>query len=131
MLKKYTQFIKEAAEDVSEKDSPIAEDTNKHSDIKEEVKSLIEKTIEKSGGEFKTFVESFIKAPEDVKIEGLINESDIYDFYLKFRNDIDEMLNSSNFFDEVPSELNAFGLYDYMIKGTQRSIEETVKLLED
>jgi hypothetical protein len=129
MLKRYTQFIKESTEDVSEKDSPIAEDINKYSDLKEEVKSLIEKTIEKSGGEFKTFVESFIKTPEDIKIEGLINDSDIYDFYLKFRNDIDEMLNTSNFFDEIPSELNAFGLYDYMIKGTQRAIKEAVKLL--
>jgi len=33
----------------------------------------------------------------------------------------------TSIFDEVPSELNSFGLYDYMIKGTQRAIEETVK----
>ena len=42
---------------------------------------------------FSSFVESFIKNPEDVKIEGLINDSDIYEFYLKWRNDIDEILN--------------------------------------
>ena len=126
MIKKYIEFIKEATE--SEEDI-VAEDTNKYSDIKEEVKSMIDKTIENSGGEFKSFVESFVKNPEDVKIEGLINDSDVYDFYLKFRNDIDEMLNNNKFFDEVPSELNSFGLYDYMIKGTQRAIEETVKLL--
>jgi len=127
MLKRYTDFINEA--DEATKDSPIAEDTNKYSDIKEEIKSMIEKTIEKSGGEFKSFVESFLKTPDDVKIEGLINDSDIYDFYLKSRNDIDEILNNSKFFDEVPSELNSFGLYDYMIKGTQRAIQEVVKML--
>ena len=134
MIKKYSQFINEAEETEevqvdTEKDSPIAEDTNKYSDIKEEIKSMIEKTIENSGGEFKSFVESLIKNPDDVKIEGLINDSDIYDFTLKYRNDIDEILNDSKFFDEVPSELNAFGLYDYMIKGTQRAIEIIVKLL--
>lgn len=124
MLKRYSQFIKEADETVEK-----ATDSSKFTEIKDELKSMIEKTIEKSGGEYKSFVESFIKNPTDVKIEGLINDSDVYDFYLKWRNDIDEILNDSNFFDEVPSEINSFGLYDYMIKGTQRAIEEAVKML--
>ncbi len=129
MLKRYTQFIKEADETTEIKDTTKSEisDSSKYTEIKEELKSMIEKTIEKSGGEYKSFIDSFTKNPDDVKIEGLINDSDIYDFYLKWRNDIDEILNNSNFFDEVPSELNSFGLYDYMIKGTQRAIEETVK----
>lgn len=115
MIKRYTQFIKEADE------------TSKYNDFKEEVKSMIEKTIQNSGGEFNSFIESFNKSPEDTKIEGLINDSDIYDFYLKWRNDIDEILNDINFFDEVPSELNAFGLYEYVIKGTERCVIEIVK----
>lgn len=115
MIKRYTQFIKESDE------------TSKYNDFKEEVKSMIEKTIQNSGGEFNSFIESFNKNPEDTKIEGLINDSDIYDFYLKWRNDIDEILNDINFFDEVPSELNAFGLYEYVIKGTERCVIEIVK----
>ena len=131
MIKKYIQFIKEADEVETPVESVIDQDSNsdKYSEISNEVKSMIDKTIEKSGGEFKSFVDSFIKTPEDVKIEGLINDSDIYDFYLKWRNDIDEILNNSKFFDEVPSELNSFGLYDFMIKGTERAIQETVKML--
>lgn len=119
MIKRYTQFIKEADET----------STSKYNDFKEEVKSMIETTIQNSGGEFNSFIESFNKSPEDTKIEGLINDSDIYDFYLKWRNDIDEILNDINFFDEVPSELNAFGLYEYVIKGTEKSIIEIVKNL--
>lgn len=125
MLKRYKQFIKESDESIKVKSE--TSDSNKYTEIKEELKSMIEKTIEKSGGEYKSFIDSFIKNPDDVKIEGLINDSDIYDFYLKWRNDIDEILNNYKFFDEIPSELNSFGLYDYMIKGTQRAIEETVK----
>lgn len=121
MIKRYLQFIKEA-------DEPV-KDNNKYTDLKDEVKSMIEKTIEKSGGEYQSFVDKFIKSPDDVKIEGLINDSDIYDFYLKFRNDIDELLNDINYFDEVPSESNTFGLYDYIINGTERAIIEAVKLL--
>lgn len=125
MIKKYLQFINEA-EEVSV-ESPVKTDDSKYSDLKDEVKSMIEKTIDKSGGEFKSFVNKFIKTPEDVKIEGFINDSDIYEFYLKFRNDIDELLNNIKYFNEVPSESNTFGLYDYIINGTEKAVSEIVK----
>ena len=125
MVKRYLQFINEANEEVQKVDS------SKYTEIKDEIKSMIEKTIEKSGGEFASFVDKFVKEPEEVKIEGLINDSDLYDFYLKFRNDIDEILNDIKFFGNAPSEVNAIGLYDYLIKGTQKSIEEAVKLLAE
>jgi hypothetical protein len=121
MIKKYLQFIKE--------DATEGINSSKYTEIKDDIKSKIEKTIENSGGEFSSFVDKFIKEPEDIQIEGLINDSDIYEFYLKFRNDIDELLNDLKFFGTSPSESNAIGLYDYLIKGTQRAIQETVKLL--
>lgn len=133
MVKRYFQFITEA-EDPSEKvpatqAKPEEGDKTKSdfTELKDEIKSLIEKTIEKSGGELSQFIDSYKKSPEDVKIEGLINDSDIYDFYLKWRNDIDELLNDVNFFDDVPTKMNVFGLYEYIIKGTERSIHEVVK----
>lgn len=125
MVKRYLQFIKEANEEIAKADP------SKYAEIRDEIKSMIEKTIEKSGGEFASFVEKFVKEPEDIKIEGLINDSDLYDFYLKFRNDIDELLNDLKFFGSAPSEVNAMGLYDYLIKGTQKAIEETVKILAE
>jgi len=121
MIKKYLQFIKE--------DATEGINSSKYTEIKDDIKSKIEKTIENSGGEFSSFVDKFIKEPEDIQIEGLINDSDIYEFYLKFRNDIDELLNDLKFFGTSPSESNVIGLYDYLIKGTQRAIQETVKLL--
>ena len=133
MIKKYLQFIKEADEvetpetETQEVSKPQSD--NKYSELKEEVKSMIEKTIEKSGGEFESFKDKFVKSPEDTKIEGFINDSDIYEFYLKFRNDIDELLNNVKYFDEVPSESNTFGLYDYIISGTERAVIEAVKTL--
>ena len=113
-MRKFTTLIKEA------------DDASKYTEVTDEVKKMIEKTIEKSGGEFKSFVDSFIKNPEDVKIEGLINDSDIYDFYLKYRNQIDEVLNTIKFYGETPESINVFGLYDFIIKGTQKAIQEFV-----
>lgn len=121
MIKNFLQYIKEDVEE------DIKVDSDKFKDLKEDIKSMIESTIENSGGEFNTFVDSYVRNPEDYQIEGFINDSDIYEFYLKHRNDIDEILNDIKFFDEVPTELNAFGLYEYIIKGTERAVEELIK----
>ena len=102
---------------------------NEYSDVLDDIKNMIESTIDKSGGEYKQFLESFVKNPEDVKIEGLINDDDVFDFYQKYRNQVDKILNDVKFFQTSPDELNVIGLYDYMISGTNRSLEEFVKLL--
>jgi ClpP class serine protease len=129
MIKRYTQFVNEA-EDANIDETPgVKLDSNKFTELKDEVKKMIDNTISKSGGEFASFVESFEKNPEDVKVEGFINDSDVYDFYLKFRNDIDEILNNLKFYDEAPTEVNAFGLYEYVIKGTERAFMEVVKMI--
>lgn len=133
MLKRYSQFINEADETeqaVQQAPEGIKTlDNSKYPEVMEEVQKMIENTIQKSGGELNAFIESFEKNPEDVKVEGFINDSDIYDFYLKFRNDIDEILNNLKFYDEAPTEVNAFGLYEYVIKGTERAFMEVVKML--
>jgi deoxyribodipyrimidine photolyase len=129
MIKKYLQFIKEADETIEAKSTDKSQDSGKYTELKDEVKSMIEKTIEKNGGEFKSFVDKLSKSPDDTKIEGFINDSDIYEFYLKFRNDIDELLNNVKYFNQVPSESNTFGLYDYIIKGTEKAVLEIVKEL--
>lgn len=128
MIKKYIQFINEADENQPQS-NPESTSDNKYQEVKDYLKKKIETTVEKSGGEFDSFVEKFIKNPKDVKIEGVINDSEVYDFYLKFRNDIDEILNNINYFDQVPSENNAFGLYEYIVTGTTKAIEEIVKML--
>lgn len=137
-LKRYVQFLTEADEteaQVPEESQATAEETDasdssKYTEVIEEVKSMIDKTIEESGGESKSFIKSYIKNPKDVKVRGFINDADIYDFYLKWRNDIDEILNNLKFFDEMPTKNNAFGLYEYVIKGTEKAFLEFVKMIK-
>ena len=137
-LKRYVQFLTEADEteaQVPEESQATAEETDasdssKYTEVIEEVKSMIDKTIEESGGESKSFIKSYTKNPKDVKVRGFINDADIYDFYLKWRNDIDEILNSLKCFDEMPTKNNAFGLYEYVIKGTEKAFLEIVKMIK-
>ncbi len=126
MIKRYTQFVNEA----DETDLTKSIESNKFTELKEEVKSMIDNTISNSGGEFSSFIDSFEKNSEDVKVDGFINDSDIYEFYLKFRNDIDEVLNDIKFYDQAPTGVNAYGLYEYTIKGTERAFMEIVKMLD-
>lgn len=152
-LKKYIEFLKEADEnqvdvnnvaetdtpetDVEETDSTDTEETDNkvdssgYSEIKDAVKKMIENTIGENGGEFSDFISKFLKNPKDVKVEKFINDSDIRDFYLKFRNDIDEILNKINFYSETPEDSKAFGLDEYVIKGTERAFKEVVTMLKN
>ena len=66
MIKKYVDFINEAEEaeagaQVQSEKETDASDSSKFMDVKEEIKSMIEKTIKNSGGEYSSFVQSFLK----------------------------------------------------------------------
>lgn len=124
MIKGYKQYIREAV------DENTLVDGNNYTDIKNTIKKMIDDTIKKNGGDYNDFIDKLIKTPLDTKINGLINDSDIYEYYLKYRNDIDQLLNEIKYYDEVPSENNVFSLYDYIIDGTNRAVIEIVKLLK-
>lgn len=119
MIKKFINFINEA--DEFDMDDEV-------SDIKSEIDKMIEDSLETS--DIKTvddFKLAYKRNQEDNQIEGLVNDADVYEFYLKWRNDIDEILSKVNFYDEIPSEMSSFSLYDYVIKGTKRAILEVIE----
>lgn len=126
MIKRYLQYIKESDDFKGVKSL----DASRYTEIVSVVKKMIEDTIESSGGEMISFIESLIKNPDDVKVEGFINDSDIYEFYLKWRNDVDEILNNIGFYDRKPVDENAFGLYEFLIKGTEKAFSEVIKMIK-
>jgi hypothetical protein len=139
MIKKWYDFILES-ESVAEDDTQTqntekeqsgeSSETDIPNEVKDVVKEMIEKTVENKGGEFKSFIDKYIESSEDVKIEGLINDSDIFDFYLKYRQYIDPILNNINFFNKNPRDLNKLGLYDFSVAGTKVAIDEIVRSLK-
>lgn len=122
-IKRYIEFIREADQNL---------DVPNFTTLKEEIRKMIEETIKNSGGDsVSQFAKNYKDKPNDVKIEGLINDDQIYDFWLKYENEIDELLNKIKFFEESPDELNAIGTYKYIIVSTNRAILEIVKLLAE
>jgi len=64
----------------------------------------------------------------ETTIIGLINDSDVFDFYIKHRNQIDKVLVETNHFEISPSDLGTgTSIYDYIIKSTKVSIQENFK----
>lgn len=124
MIKRYSEYIREAEESVKKKVSGPDE-------IKAAVKEKIESTIKKSGGEYSAFVDKFAKDPESVQIEGLISDDQIYDFWLKHENDIDEFLNSVGFFEKSPVSMNVIGVYKYVVSSAREAINLVVGMLRD
>lgn len=131
-IKKYIQFLAESADTV--KDDPTFDG------IKDSIRDMIQKTLKNSGGtDIKTFASKYVQDNENpsknsggVSIEGLINDDQIYDFWLEFQNEIDELLNQIKFFNDSPADvkINALGTYKYIIEATKRAILEIVRLLK-
>ena len=64
----------------------------------------------------------------ETTIIGLINDSDVFDFYIKHRNQIDKVLTETNHFEISPTDLGTgTSIYDYTIKSTKVSIQENFK----
>ncbi len=71
-----------------------------NTDLKNDISEMIKKSLDTEDEEtFNKFLKSFVRNPEESQIQGLINDSDVYEFYLKYRNDIDELLSKVNFYD--------------------------------
>lgn len=92
------------------------------------IDAMIEETV--NTGDIKTkegFIQAYLKDDaEDTEIIGLINDSDVYEFYLKYRVEVDEVLNKIDFFDEAPSADNIFGVYDYIVYATKFAVKNIV-----
>ena len=123
-LKYFNQFVFEQAEESEVKD------TSMFTDLQDDLKEMIEKSLKTSDQKTsEDFIDAYLRDTEKTQIEGLINDSDIYEFYLKYRNNIDEILSEIDFYGEKPSDMDSFSLYDYIIVGTKKAIKEVLNML--
>ena len=120
-IKSYIEFLRES-QDIS--------DISGLEGMRSDIEKMIKDTVGDSG-DVKDFAKKYVKEPEQNEIEGLINDDQVHDFWLKYENEIDELLNRIKFFDESPNELNAVGTYKYIIASTKRAILEIVRSISE
>lgn len=133
-IRKYSSFLLEKLdiEDIKERldDSYI--------DLKSELIEMIEETLkniknaEITMTDLEDFISDYISAGKDANmIDKLVEDNDIFNFYLKFQSEIDELLNETKYMDKSPSDNNVFSLYDVVIDGTKQSILESLESIKD
>lgn len=124
-LKRYDQFIKEGMGDDN------VDKFQEYESIKQDLLNKVESSVNSNDSSLiNEFIGSYITNSEDTNIEGLINDSDIYEFYLKYVNEIDEVLNSINYFENSPESEGTLGLYDFLVKGTNVALVELIKMIK-
>ena len=108
MIKRFSQYNESLSQDLDTKIS------DEYKELKSELLDLIEKSVNSSDMDVvNEFIDSFLQDDSESVIEGLVNDSDVYEFYLKHTDSIDEILNDGGFFDKSTKEYGVVGLYDY------------------
>ena len=125
MIKNWKQYNESLKDDLADK-------LESNVEFKQAIIDMLEKSANSSDmNVFQEFIDSYLKDSDKTNIEGLINDSDVWDFYSKWTNEIDEILDEIKWFDEVPSENNAYGVYDFVIKSTRRAVKEAISDIKE
>ena len=124
---KYKDLIYESLEDKF-KDKL----TEEYLSLKKGVLKLVEDSVDDSElVDVQNFMNNYSKDDSKEALIGFVDSADIYNFYLKYMGQIDELCNDKNYFDDIPSKNNIFSLYDYTIDGTNFATKEIIKILLD
>jgi hypothetical protein len=97
------------------------------------VDGLMEFVKKSSNGKDQEFIRKWVdensneEKEKTVTLEGLIQDVDLYDFYLKHKEDIDNILKDNGYFQEHKEHQNVSGLNDYVIDGTKEAIKFCMK----
>lgn len=103
-------------------------DISNYDELKNEIQEMINKSLKESTrSNEKDFIKEYLRDNDGAQIQGLINDSDVYEFYLKYRNDIDDILSNTGFFNKSPSSTEVFSLYDYIIEGTKEAVKKIIE----
>ena len=132
-IEKFKNFLVEKL-DYSDIESRL---DSENIELKNDIIEMIEDSLKSSTEtvnmiDLENFINDYISSGKDASmIDGLIEDNDIFNFYLKFQSEIDELLNNIDYMDKTPNENNVFSLYDVVIDGTKESILVILKKIND
>ena len=133
-VRKYTDYLVENLniEDITSKFS------DEYTELKTDLIEMIEETMKNTRNtdlrmtDIEDFITDYISSGKDAKlIDKLIEDNDVFNFYLKHQSDIDSFLyDGSKYMDETPVEHNVYTLYDVIMDGTKHTILEILKVIQ-
>lgn len=119
-MKKFSLILEKLSEVLNYDDSMI--------DLQNDLTEMVEETTNSDDVELqKELINSYIN-DTDTNIIGLVNDSDIFDFYLKHRNNIDLVLSEVEHFNNSPESMGVVNsVYDYIVLSTKIGVQEVFK----
>ena len=131
-IEKYTNYVFEKLDlnDIKERLG------DKYAGLKNGLVTMIEESLKTSKEDnvnmidIENFIGDYISSGKDASmIDGIIEDNDIFIFYLKYQSDIDELLNDTKYMDASPKSNGVYSLYDVVIDGTKQSVLESLKII--
>ena len=121
-MEKFTKILEGLAERLTKLDSEYEE-------LENDLIAKIENGTNTSDASLQLrTIENYIEDPENTTIIGLVNDSEIFDFYMKHRNQLDTILSEKSHFNRSPEEVGVLNsVYEYIIASTKIGIQETFK----
>lgn len=124
-MRKFTNYI--INESLVEEIEPKLEE-NTFLDINKKLINMLEESTSSSDSKIaKQFVEKYLQDDEANFIIGFVNDSDIYDFYIKYIDVIDQILITKEHFLKAPADLNIQSVYKYVIISTKIAVKQLLK----
>jgi hypothetical protein len=131
-IEKYTNYVVEKL-DFNDIEQRLGD---KYSGLKNGLINMIEDSLKSTNEDnvnmidIENFIGDYISSGKDASmIDGFIEDNDIFNFYLKYQSDIDELLNATKYMDSSPAENGVYSLYDVVIDGTKQSVLESLKII--
>lgn len=91
----------------------------KYLSLKFEILNMIDKQLDGDIVKVQDFMERYVSEDSEEVLEGFIEDAEIFDFYLKYQNDVDQILADNDFYDE---KVSVESLYGYVIEGTFEAV---------
>lgn len=124
-MEKFSSLITEALKDKYE--NTIGE---QYKGLKTAILEMIDNTLETDElVDAQNFMNEYIQNPESGKLVDFVENSEIFNFYLKYQADIDEICNDRKYYDNTMKQRNIFSLYDVIMDGTKFSVKECMSIL--
>jgi len=132
-IRVFSDYLNEAL-DLTELQEEVGES---FPELKMDLLEMIDMTLEASDiknvkkEDLNDFFTNYITAGKDADmIDELVEDNDLFNFYLKHQSDFDELLNDTGYMEKSPQENNVFSLYDVTIDGTKQGILSLMEILQ-
>ncbi|NPV12971.1 MAG: hypothetical protein HPY57_14490 [Ignavibacteria bacterium] len=106
--------------------------TDKYKSLKRGILLLLDNSIENPDElvNVQNFISEYIEDPNSKILVGFVDDAEIFDFYLKYQSNVDEICVDKKYFDKIPVENNIFSLYNFITEGTKFAVLECLKILQ-